>query len=588
MIKPFDYASPQIVSTETSGQIKPFVYPEQKNYTVGGVEHGAGVTEKLRTNAESLQQEADKGVTLQGFGEGFMALPGPSDVKSLVTGAIEGGKNAWQAGQDKSFSNLGTPALEHGSKVLRDTINDSGARLANAVTKVVDAFHGTASPLEATVASGEAVMGGLNALFTPITVPLATVSGIPGVGHLADGVSALFGAIGGGASGVASKEIDRLPISNKTKELIRPLVEEVAALGAQILVGGKVAKIAERTQGVFKIADKSAQIVDAIKNDEFVKPLLETPKVEIKPFDYTLVDSAGKHDLRTAMVGLEKGGYSKGQVEAIMGKVIEQNNTGRFTPKEISDVAREMIPDSKPTFESTATIKENPNFQPKPTEQIVQPVQVTDVTNGLGKPSIEFSAPQVDRTATPKVDIPHEQFKSRVFERMKAEHPELEGDLTYNAIKLKEDANRAADLIIKDKQEAYDVAMGKKTSADVTQTSVNIALAEKALEDGNHKLYSDLIRKRSLDQTRRGQELVAERGSIKDNSTSKYVKELIAARLDILGKKYLEGLRGKRVSDKGKAMDKIDVEVAKIEKQIKAKKLDTKTALSLLDKLTCV
>ena len=182
------------------------------------------------------------------------------------------------------------------------------------------------------------------------------------------------------------------------------------------------------------------------------------------------------------------------------------------------------------------------------------------------------------------------EFQSRVFERLKSENPALEGDLNYDPIKLKEDAGKAVDLIAKDKQKAYDIAMGKEKSGEITSTALNIALAEKALAEGDNALYAKLVTNRSLAQTRRGQELVAEKGSVTDNSTSRYVKELVAGKLDKLGKDYLSDLKDvfKKKSTKERAMNKIDNEVAKLEKNIKNKKVDVKTALSLLEKLTCV
>jgi len=52
---------------------------------------------------------------------------------------------------------------------------------------------------------------------------------------------------------------------------------------------------------------------------------------------------------------------------------------------------------------------------------------------------------------------------------MKAENPSLEGDLGYDPIKQKADFEKAVNLIAKDKQKAYDIAMGKETSTEVTQ-----------------------------------------------------------------------------------------------------------------------
>jgi hypothetical protein len=177
---------------------------------------------------------------------------------------------------------------------------------------------------------------------------------------------------------------------------------------------------------------------------------------------------------------------------------------------------------------------------------------------------------------------------SRVFERMQAEHPELEGKLGYTEINLKEDSARAVELSNSDPQEAYRVAMGKE-SKDVTSTAVNIALSEKALEEGNYELATQLIKNRSLAQTRRGQEIVSEKGSVTSNDTAKFVKELISDKMNKLGNKLKNPVDTlmKKSSIK-KASEYIDVEVKKAQRTIKdTKKLDIREAQNLLDKLAC-
>jgi len=189
-----------------------------------------------------------------------------------------------------------------------------------------------------------------------------------------------------------------------------------------------------------------------------------------------------------------------------------------------------------------------------------------------------------------------EKISSRVFERLQKENPSiLDGDLEATKVNLKKDAEKAVALVEKDKQLAYDIAIGKDVSSDVTSTAVNIALAEKALQEGNNSLYAKLIKARSLAQTRRGQEIVAEKGSVNDNSTSKYVKELINLKLEKLGSNYLSDLkdRAKNISLKGKSKkqrgtDILNEKVDQVEKKIKAKKLDTKTAIKLLEELKCI
>lgn len=183
------------------------------------------------------------------------------------------------------------------------------------------------------------------------------------------------------------------------------------------------------------------------------------------------------------------------------------------------------------------------------------------------------------------------EFKSRVYERMRSEHPEvLQEKVGYRDIDLKKDAEKAVDLIEKDKEQAYRVAMGVETLPDQTSTAVNIALAEKALDEGNYSLYGRLVKNRSLEQTRRGQELVAEKGSIKDNSTARYVKDLLAARLEKLGDSYLSDLKDKlqKTTRQQRARRAIQSEVERAVKRIEStKEMDLAAAQKLIDSLTC-
>lgn len=684
--------------------------------------------------------------------------------------------------------------LQGGADVLGGAIKQAGERNVKAIEEWRDP---TKSKLDASISTAQAGLGVVSSLFAGVTAPLTVISRVPVVGYVGDAINNLFGALGV-AGGEAGKLVaDHLPfVSEETEQKLIPLAEELGALTAQIVGGhysakmlpGKKAELEAKAKEFVEITGKDVPPKDPppgatpeIRVEEtpaekvYMDPSIAPKEIPIEG----LVDSTGKHDIRTVMTGLEKGGYSKGQIGAIMGKVIGENNTGRFTPKEISDVAREMIPDNKPAFKSTATIKENVDFGKKQGEifsspnvkedlsfeqaqaALISPEHVsmrktyqdilrkekvdatvedaigdwadgaenTTVTvsknfesyehlrsvaaqlgiaskqkavipfmvdkagkdvlytidvpgkvpsavrEGLTKHGIQFrtlatieggtrvkifdqgatlaenvksfnkeygtKATKISGTGEflggntraegatayegairqhrgrdgstsrrgddnrnvetkPAAEAPrvHEtepipprkdgEFDSMVFARMKAEHPSLEGELGYDPIKLKEEAEKAVDLIEVDKQRAYKVAMGTEVSADITSTAVNIAMAEKALKDGNHELYATLIRNRSLAQTRRGQEIVSERGSITDNSTSRYVKELVAARLENLGKGYLSDVRLKKVSDKTKASEKLDSEVKAVEEQIRSKKMNTKTALQLLDKLACI
>lgn len=178
---------------------------------------------------------------------------------------------------------------------------------------------------------------------------------------------------------------------------------------------------------------------------------------------------------------------------------------------------------------------------------------------------------------------------SAVYERLKEEHPELTDDFSYEAMNMKRNAEKAVELLASDKELAYRVAMGAETLPDVTNTAVNIAIAEKALLEGNFSLYNQLVKTRSFDQTRRGQEIVSEKGSITDNSTARYFKELLNLRMEKLGDQYLSDVRSifKKTSKKKRALEVIDKEVEKAQKKMKNKEIDLVEAQKLIDALMC-
>lgn len=211
-------------------------------------------------------------------------------------------------------------------------------------------------------------------------------------------------------------------------------------------------------------------------------------------------------------------------------------------------------------------------------------------TNKPGKGTTEVLGREGVKSQEVKTPIKEDTvLKSKVYDRLKNEIPEnMREEVQYNKVNLEKDIAKAIDTVNKDKNNALDIALGRKAPPEgQTSTSVNIVIAEKALAEGNYKLYADLVKNRSLEQTKRGQEIVAEKGSVTDNSTARYVKELVSLRLDKLGNLTIRERFGKN-SAKEKAMGKIDSEVKIVEEKIKGKKLVMNDALKLLDQLKCI
>jgi len=205
------------------------------------------------------------------------------------------------------------------------------------------------------------------------------------------------------------------------------------------------------------------------------------------------------------------------------------------------------------------------------------------------KPTV---VPQVTKTpvAETKPVAPTEGTAGRVYERMKAEHPEIYTDATSKeSITLKQEADTAVSMIAQDKQKVFDIAMQAEASPEVTSTAANIALVDQALKEGNVELANRLTRARSIAQKRRGQEISAERLTT-DNSRQRYMDELLSMKLNKYGERYLGDLetKVKKSTPSKRALAKLDSEVARMETRIKSKKLTVDDAIGLLEKMACI
>jgi len=165
-------------------------------------------------------------------------------------------------------------------------------------------------------------------------------------------------------------------------------------------------------------------------------------------------------------------------------------------------------------------------------------------------------------------------------------------DVNYNRLNLEKDVENALQFIADDPKKALNVAFGLVAPpVGQTETAISIALSDKAGRDGNYLLQSQLESSRSLRQTRRGQEIVSERGRFNDDSPHAYLKELLDRRLRNIGRSVksdiVEGFN-KLNEAKKKAVEKIDTKVKELQERIKKRdKSKIQMAQDIIDKLTC-
>lgn len=194
--------------------------------------------------------------------------------------------------------------------------------------------------------------------------------------------------------------------------------------------------------------------------------------------------------------------------------------------------------------------------------------------------------------------------ESRFYKRLRSLIEEnAQNDVNYNPLDLDRDTQNAVDLIEKNPKRAYLIAKGLVDPPEgMTSAKVALGLAEAARMRGDHALFSDVATSLSLRSTRYGQELVSLRGQITENSAAYFMKQLIDARLEKIGKLYGNveidttqdagdnQVQGNKKSNKAKAMAKIKLETRKLKEQMKREQEKVRLTTdiqSFIDEITC-
>lgn len=183
----------------------------------------------------------------------------------------------------------------------------------------------------------------------------------------------------------------------------------------------------------------------------------------------------------------------------------------------------------------------------------------------------------------------------RVRDRLEAES---QLDVNYNTLNLEQNATNALNYIASNPDSALRIAFGiEEPTTGVTESAISIALADKAGREGKFRLQSQLESSRSLRQTRRGQETVSERGRFDEDSSYRFIQEVLDRRLKDIGRsskgeiieiaQTVKGEESKKMGAKKKAVAKIDNEVIKIKAKIKADAVKIRKAQDIIDALRC-
>lgn len=230
-----------------------------------------------------------------------------------------------------------------------------------------------------------------------------------------------------------------------------------------------------------------------------------------------------------------------------------------------------------------------------------RPTMVERAVNGVkdketGKYQLRQSnAPVIKNTSQNSVEkkpikTKGEVKNSRAFKRVQerlGEYADI--DVNYNRLNLAKDTANALEFIEKNPKEAKKIALGLMGAPEgVTETAISIALAEQAANNKDYALQAQLERSRSLRQTRRGQEIVAERGRFNENSPHFFMQQVLAARIENAGKqkfRFFSKKKSETVANSAEAKMKEGSEA--IKQTIKKKLTAADLAQNVIDSLTC-
>lgn len=167
---------------------------------------------------------------------------------------------------------------------------------------------------------------------------------------------------------------------------------------------------------------------------------------------------------------------------------------------------------------------------------------------------------------------------SRAFERAKERLAEqYQFDVTYTPEKIVDEMAKAEEVYKQDPEYAKQVALGLAAPpTNVTDTAISLVVAEHAKEEGNYQLQAEAEKERSLRQTRRGQEIVLERGRMNENSPEFFIKQVLQKRKELVAQKFKPFLKAITPFN-----DLLEEQIAK--KVKKNKKIKTELELKIED-----
>lgn len=363
----------------------------------------------------------------------------------------------------------------------------------------------------------------LNTFFSPISALYTAASDTPVVGSLVKFLTLPFTAASEASVRASNKAIDQLPISKRAKDQLKPGIGDLVALASQLALGKIVDIPAEKTgELINKYGVNDAMVIEAQ-----AKKLAQTKANEIKPGEQDpqkVIDHIVNNKLQDTPEGQQA---LKTAVEA---QKAGSNVTIKF-PEPTPIEGAKIVPINKIETGLSDYINKNANTAtPKiqKYEQVLrdggtlEPIPVYEKNGGyvlnkdgfhrlqayknIGRENVSVRVePETTLSASAKQRAENAPILQPSMLGLRVDQTSIEkglGELQsipgYEKMNMKEQAQRASDLINSDPQKAYDIALGKaEAPKGLTAESVfkavekSITKPEQAIELANSPLVSE-------------------------------------------------------------------------------------------------
>lgn len=357
----------------------------------------------MRFESQVAKANADYRNSFRGLAAGtatdLVTRPkGWTDVKNFGRGFVEGYKETPK--EEKTIGSITEGKLvSTGGKVVADSIDDAAARIQTAYLDWTKQGVGrrNKTALDTAVSTGQAGLGLINVLFSPITGTMMGASTLPGVGHAADVINGVFGGIAKGSGNVAVGELERSPfLSDEAKEKLKPLVEETAGLAGQLIAGKAGHSAYTRTKAnvdtmleTFKQEALGGQYaVDYMGNPARFLPVestggttriqLSTPTTRYLEYRQKMGYEGYTPDSNLPVIEWGDGRRTGGRDSNLPVIDITEPGKTKATPEPVGKSKTDELPIQEKPATEVVPIKEESPYNPKLEEKIIEREILTD------------------------------------------------------------------------------------------------------------------------------------------------------------------------------------------------------------------